>query len=79
MITSRQHGVVYLITFTPYGVQNIRNYNWERSDRLKFGSLFCLSKKNIGYPTLRTSLSSGHQPGNSERSNSALGKIQEQF
>ena len=57
MTTSRQHGVVYVITLTPYGVQNIRNYNWERSDRLKFGSLLCLSKKNKdGYPTFKDPL-----------------------
>ena len=57
MTTSRLHGVVYLITFTPYGVQNIKSYNWERSDRLKFGSLLCLSKKNKeGYPTFNDPL-----------------------
>ena len=55
--SSRQYGVVYLITFTPYGLQNIKNYNWERSDRLKYGSLLCLSKKNTeGYPTFNDPL-----------------------
>ncbi|KAI6647244.1 NFX1-type zinc finger-containing protein 1 [Oopsacas minuta] len=55
--TLPQHGLVYRVTFTPYGMQNIKSYNWERSDRLKYGSLLCLSKKNIeGYPTFKDPL-----------------------
>ena len=55
--TLRNQGVVYKIIFTPYGIQNIKNYKWERSDRLKYGSLLCLSKKNQdGYPTFKDPL-----------------------
>ena len=55
--TLRNQGVVYKIIFTPYGIQNLKNYNWERSDRLKYGSLLCLSKKNKnGFPTFKDPL-----------------------
>ena len=55
--TLRNQGVVYKIIFTPYGIQNIKHYNWERSDRLKYGSLLCLSTKNQnGFPTFKDPL-----------------------
>ena len=53
----KTHGLVYNLTFTPYGVKNIKKYDWKRSDRLRFGSLLCITKKNKkGYPTFKNPL-----------------------
>ena len=55
--THHQQGMIYRISFNPYGIQDREKYDWKQSTRLKFGALVCISQKNDkGYPTFETPL-----------------------
>ncbi|KAI6651703.1 NFX1-type zinc finger-containing protein 1 [Oopsacas minuta] len=55
--TDHKHGMIYTISFNPYGIKDMMNFDWGNSSRLKYGNLVCISQKNAkGYPTFENPL-----------------------
>ena len=52
---SSKHGITHYISCEPYGVKYPNNIEWNKTERLKFGSLVCIIPKIKNLPTFETS------------------------
>ena len=53
---SPRHGILYKISFEPYGIKNPEKIQWDKTSRLRFGTLLCITPKFNNLPIFETTL-----------------------